>query len=105
MWAVPGEVELLLWFDPSTCGWSPPLEPGGHAPAYDTLRSSSPADFGAGATCVEWNDASDTSAVDDESPGPGGVFFYLIRGETCPLGPGNMGTDSEGVPRTGRACP
>jgi hypothetical protein len=75
---------------------------------YDTLRSAAPDDFEAGATCVESDDASDTSASDAGLPAIGGIFFYLIRAEnSCPgaLGTGPLGYTSSGVPRHGRACP
>jgi N-acetylneuraminic acid mutarotase len=75
---------------------------------YDVLRSADAADFVSGAVCLESDDASDTTAMDAAVPPPGGVFYYLVRGENaCPdaLGEGPLGVRSDGQPIQGRACP
>ncbi|MBI1951002.1 MAG: hypothetical protein HYS34_06540 [Acidobacteria bacterium] len=92
--------------DPALLTWNPPA--GGGAERYDTLRSAAPGDFLAGATCVESDDPSDTSASDAGLPAVGEGFFYLVRAEnSCPgvLGTGPLGFSSSGVPLLGRACP
>jgi hypothetical protein len=75
--------------------WSPPEEMGGDSVRYDVLRSSAASDF-SGAACPAI-DKTVTVANDPSVPGPGGVYYYLVRvrnrcGETT-------GYDSEGVPR------
>ena len=70
------------------------------------LRSSDPSDFIEGAVCVEENDGTDTEAEDVDDPGPGVVFYYLVRAENdCPVGEGSLGRGSDGTPRAGRGCP
>jgi hypothetical protein len=113
IWGTPGEVTglfltptgsqtssaVLDWTAPATGGTISSLR-------YDTLRSASPADFVTGTFCVETNDGPNTTATDSTPPFLGGVFFYLVRAEnSCPAGQGPLGTDSAGVPRSGRSCP
>ena len=73
---------------------------------YDAIRSSDPADFDVGGTCVASN-IQITTSTDTAEPLPGSAFFYLIRAENaCPsVGQGSLGADSDGIPRTGRTCP
>ena len=62
-------------------------------------------DFFGAADCLV-SDETGTTAVDVDTPAPGGTFFYLIRVENdCPGNPGAMGESSSGVPRTGKSCP
>jgi len=105
-WATPGEVHGLAFGDDKvTLSWLVPLDPGGIL-VYDTLRSSSAADFVTEATCVETDDGTDTLAIDTDLPGSGEIFSYLIRAENaCPYGQGPFGNQSNGSPRTGRQCP
>jgi hypothetical protein len=112
VWGPPDEVQSLTATRPSGTSdilidWSP-LPSGGGAPgsmAYDALRSTTANSFEAGATCVESDDSSDTSAIDTQVPAVGGVFHYLIRGDNnCP-GAGSLGQQSGGQERSGRACP
>jgi hypothetical protein len=107
-----------LWFEPGPAGslalsrtptgttltWEAPEELGATFVEYDTLRSSSPADFDGPAICLDSN-SSDTTSDDFDTPSSGSTFHYLIRVENACPGPGSMGTDSEEVPRTGRSCP
>jgi hypothetical protein len=52
--------------------------------------------------CVESRSA-DRVAVDDRTPAPGTVYYYLAAAEhACGRGP--LGADSAGRPRPGRAC-
>ena len=89
-----------------TLTWSAPLSLGGVAVVYDTLRSTSPNDFLAGASCVESNDGADRTAADAATPPLDGAFFYIVRAENaCPAGNGPLGNDSSGNPRAGRTCP
>jgi len=51
-------------------------------------------------------DVADRVAEDFDEPGPGGVFYYLVRAENaCPDGAGSLGARSDGTERTGRDCP
>jgi hypothetical protein len=89
----------------TTVSWSAPADPGTAPVTYDTVSSLVVDDFDldASATCIE-SDASDTSSVDNNTPGSGEVIYYLIRAEsTC--GPGSIGSDTLGNPRTAKACP
>jgi len=81
--------------------WDAPASPGCRTPLYDVLYSTSASDFSS-ATCVP-GESNGTDRVATEATDPSPLLFYLIRVEnTCG---GNMGTDSQGIPRTGRACP
>jgi hypothetical protein len=113
-WRTPGEVlNLDLLATPGSgdaaLTWSQPSSTGGLAVAYDTIRAAGSLDFtGAGATCIESDDGSDTAAVDADTPPAGNVFYYLVRAQNgCPagLGQGPLGAASDGSIRTGRACP
>jgi len=100
----PAEVPFVGFADVETLQWVPPVDSGGVAPTYDTLRSSSASDFDGAAICVEADDGSDAIAVDATNPLSGGLFYYLIRAET-PCGDGSLGELTGGTPRSGRACP
>jgi len=85
-WNVPGPAGTLL-FGPqtptsATLTWGPPSCMGGAPGAllYDTIRSSSPADFVTGAVCVETNGA-DTTSVDAADPPAGQGFYYIVSPE------------------------
>jgi hypothetical protein len=85
--------------------WSPPPIPGAGIVRYDTLRSTSPSDFVAAATCLE-TDGADTGSIDGVTPPAGSAYFYLVRVENdCPGSPGSLGRSSAGLARIGRTCP
>jgi len=100
----PAEVPFVGFADTETLQWVPPVDSGGVAPTYDTLRSDSATDFDGAAICIEADDGSDVSAVDASDPSVGEVYYYLIRAET-PCGDGSLGEVTGGAPRSGRACP
>jgi Tol biopolymer transport system component len=103
-WAVPGETRNLVFLaDKVTLRWSAPLDPGGNAPWYDTIRSDRPDDFTDGA-CVETDDGEDTEATTTTTPPVGGFLGYLGRAENS-CGSGSWGIDSFGQPRDGIDCP
>ncbi|MFQ5719234.1 MAG: M36 family metallopeptidase [Acidobacteriota bacterium] len=111
-WNSPGEASgIAVTHDPATgmttLSWQAPAAPGSTSVVYDTVRSVSGSDFST-AFCVEANDGTDTVAADGATPGPGGVFFYLIRAENiCPgsLGLGDLGLGTSGAARSASACP
>jgi hypothetical protein len=111
IWATPGEVRSLVMThnkatSTSTLSWAAPLLPGGSSDVYDTVRSATPTNFTASATCVETNDGVNTAANDGTTPAAGTAFFYLVRAENaCPSGIGPLGFATGGVPTTGRTCP
>ena len=106
VWAVPGESgEVLSLPGHETIAWTGPGQPGGtlSSVVYDTLRSATPNGFDT-ATCIESDDGADTLASDPQAPGPGLVFYYLVRaGNAC--GSGTLGSGAGGIERSGRACP
>ncbi len=110
VWSAPGESQnLLLTHDKetgeTTLMWDPPADLGATFGLYDTIRSDSPSNFETDAVCVE-TDGSDTTSIDTDSPDVGSSFYYLTRAEnTCPLGQGSLGTDSNGMERNGLNCP
>ena len=111
IWADPGPVDGLLLSAHGLPGeaalsWPPPAEPGAASVRYDTLRSTDASDFLDPATvCVE-SDELDRLAQDDGVPFPGKPHYYLVRVENdCPGSVPAMGTNSDGVPRTGLSCP
>jgi hypothetical protein len=108
VWAIPGETGELVVSDDgttTTLAWSAPTDPGANPGAwvYDVLRSDAADEFGAAGTCVA-TDVAAESAADPDLPVSGSVFHYLVRtGHSC--GEGTLGVDSDGVERTGSACP
>ena len=120
IWATPSEVLNLVVTHvggpagTTTLNWTPPLVPGAVTVRYDTIGSDDPSDFLtlAVTTCVESNDAADTTSTDAVPVAAGSVRNFLIRPENdCPgaAGIGPLGTALMGgipVPRAaGRACP
>jgi len=109
VWMLPGEVpQLVLNRDAEDAGattltWTAPPDPGGTQVAYDTLRSSTPADFTA-ADCIESGDGSDTTASDPVTPASGNLACYLVRARNA-CGAGSPGETSAGIPRTAVDCP
>jgi len=108
-WGTPAEVAGLevQGADPALLSWGA-VTGGGVLVRYDTLRSGVAGDFLSGATCIESDDGSDTTASDAVPPAAGRIFFYLIRAENAcpsPAGMGPLGFASSGSPRQGRACP
>jgi len=104
-WGIPGEVQGLLFAaDGETLTWSAPLELGGVAVVYDTIRSANRTDFVFGASCVESDDGSDTSAIDPQAPQNEAVLYYLVGAENA-CGSGSVGTRSNGSPRSAGSCP
>ncbi len=103
VWAVPSPArDLRLQGAAATqLVWTPPSTPGADAVTYDVIRSVTPEDFGVG-VCVE-SAGLDTQATDTAVPAADGLFSYLVR-VTNGCG-SNLGTRSDGVPRTGAICP
>jgi hypothetical protein len=106
VWATPGEVSDLIFFDWTNLGWSQPAEIGGTSVAYDTLRSRHSDDFVATLRCIESDDGTDLTATDAAFPFPGNLFYYLVRAvNDCPDGDGPLGQASSGAPRVAADCP
>ena len=85
--------------------WAAPVNLGGVAVLYDTLRSEESGHF-LSPECVESADGSDTMAVDAATPDPGAAFFYVIRARNaCPAIEWLLGTGSDGFPRFAPSCP
>jgi hypothetical protein len=101
-WSSPGEATNLrvgAGGQPNVLHWSAPLVPGGTGVSYDLLRATRADDF-MGATCLATGQST-TSASDGESPASG--FYYLVRvANACGT---NLGTRSDGTPRTAPSCP
>jgi hypothetical protein len=103
VWQRPGEVPDVGFVDRELLTWGIPSAQGRPALQFDVLRSANRSDFGASAICLESDDDSDLGAFDGSIPGPGAVFYYLVRAQnTCD---GSLGYRSNGVERTGRSCP
>ncbi len=109
VWDTPGEVagvSLEGGGASTTLTWSPPAGGDPAAMVYDVLRSAGASDFVLAAVCLESGSGPDVSALDAESPAPGQVVYYLVRGRNaCPAGVGTLGFDSNGAERPGRTCP
>jgi subtilisin family serine protease len=112
VWSEPGAVEDLRLSIEAGSGaavlaWSPPASTGGVSLRYDAIRSLEPRGFFSTATCIETDDAVDTTALDPDSPAAAGdVFYYLVRTENdCPGSRGGLGGDIDGVDRVARSCP
>jgi uncharacterized repeat protein (TIGR01451 family) len=102
VWAVPGEAMGLSFpnvSDLSLLQWSPPASPGGLLVSYDLLRSTTPGGFSSPG-CVA---SGVTATTAHDSALPGTVFYYLVRSANA-CG-GNLGTRSDGTPRTAGSCP
>jgi hypothetical protein len=106
IWAAPGEVVNALFQSRTVLAWTAPADLGGTSVVYDVVRSTTPSDFQASATCVESNDGLDTQAVDSSTPASGTAFYYLVRAENaCASGQGPLSPDPELWPRVSRSCP
>ncbi len=103
-WSIPGEARDLRFTAPQTLSWTAPSDLGGVTVLYDTIRSGTSSDFVTGATCVESNDGTNTTASDPTQPVVGGPFYYLVRAENA-CGAGPLGKRSTEVERTARNCP
>jgi hypothetical protein len=104
-WGLPTEVLQLQWADPATLSWSAPQNYGSNHIGYDVLRSTNPADFVSGGTCVATNLPS-PSLIDPSLPSVSEAFSFLVRARNgCPSGAGPLGTASNGTPRAGLDCP
>jgi N-acetylneuraminic acid mutarotase len=103
VWSIPGEARELTWSSTSVLSWSAPESPGRipQALVYDTLRSTSPADFDP-AICVETNGTDATSTVEAVPP-TGSVYFYLVRPENA-CGGGSLGNGTAGPRPPGVTC-
>jgi len=109
IWATPGEVrdvEFNYVFGQLALMWSPPAEPGGTSPTYETIRSQNPSNFLTSVSCLVWGSPTANFYIDNEVPDPGVEFCYLVRAENaCPSGSGTVGTNSDGVSRFAVSCP
>ena len=101
VWSVPSvALELTVTGGAvASLSWQAPLQAGGTSVAYDLVRSDTKSTF-ASAACVE-SGGLDRIAVDAATPAP--IFYYLLRTEN--LCGGNLGTASDGTPRSGINCP
>jgi hypothetical protein len=79
--------------------WSAPSAPGGSVVHYDLLRAPASGSFQT-PTCLSTNTTS-TSGVDAASPAK--IFYYLVRSRN--VCGGNVGTKSNGTPRSAGTCP
>ena len=106
VWSAPGEVTAVTFADPTTLAWAAPADPGGTPESirFDTLRSTSPANFASAppTVCLDHGDLV-PSTTDTEVPPPGIIFYYLVRASN-PCAAGGLGTSSDGSPRIGIAC-
>lgn len=102
VWAIPGEATSVRFPTPgdtATLQWTAPAAPGGTLLRYDLLRSASKSDFSA-AACVASGLTATTAA---DATAPASALYYLVRSRNA-CG-GNLGAGSNGVPRSGAACP
>ena len=103
-WSVPGPATEAI-FVPDQMGqfsWSAPSQPGCETPVYDLVRFEDPSNI-ASIVCLAYGTTWTMAQVGDEPPAPGVCHYYLVRARNdCG---GNIGTDSEGVPRSAPDCP
>ena len=110
VWSTPSETrDMLLTHDKQTATttiqWSEPANPGANSVTYDLLRSLTASDFNGADVCFESDDV-DLMATDATTPANGTAYHYLSRAvNSCPLGDGDLGSDSQSTPRTGAPCP
>ena len=111
VWSTPGEAKNLVvgkQAGTALLAWTPPLDFGATATAFEALRSTSASNFVSSAVCLTLADPSQPAATDAQTPAPGGRFYYLVRAENaCPggAGAGPLGFASTGQERPGRSCP
>jgi subtilisin family serine protease len=102
LWSPPGPaggLELTRNSLTTVLSWDAPASAGGNTVRYDVLRSIVSSDFST-ASCL----ASGTlSKIFFDSVKPASVFYYLIR-STNACG-SNLGSGSDGNPRSGPDCP
>jgi hypothetical protein len=105
LWTTPTEALNVRFTSPSTLQWDVPGQPGASSVLYDAIRSSNPADFVNGASCLA-TDTSSLTASDATAPALGATLNYLVRAQnSCPSGAGPLGFASSGNARTGLNCP
>jgi DNA-binding beta-propeller fold protein YncE len=106
VWDRPSEVRTLRFAaDKRTMNWLAPTSLGGTSVSYDALRSGTPNDFQAAATCVATGIGA-TTTTDVNVPTTGLRFFYLVRANNaCPNGRGPLGFASSGGEVLGGVCP
>jgi hypothetical protein len=78
IWTTPGEVRDVGFdfvFGQLALTWSAPAEPGGTAPAYETLRSMNPSNFLTNTTCLVWGSPTVSFYIDSEVPDAGTSGF------------------------------
>jgi uncharacterized delta-60 repeat protein len=86
----------LTWTVPESHQW------GSTAVTQDILRSTDPATFDSAACVATDLPGTTTGFTDTEEPQGSAAWYYLVRIEnSCGS---KMGTDSQGTPRSGRAC-
>jgi hypothetical protein len=110
VWATPGAVTDLTLNkddqDRAILAWSAPAAPGALVVTYETVRSDDPSDFMTGAVCLMSVDPTATTSMDEEMPGQGSAFHYLVRAMNgCPVGTGPLGEGSDGSSRPAISCP
>jgi uncharacterized repeat protein (TIGR01451 family) len=101
-WAIPGEATALLFPgtpDLNAMQWNPPVIPGGTVVYYDVLRSNTKNGFST-ATCVGTGLTATT--ISDPTPPSAGLYYLVRARNVCG---GRLGTQSDGTPIIGPACP
>ncbi|MGH9870256.1 MAG: chitobiase/beta-hexosaminidase C-terminal domain-containing protein [Candidatus Polarisedimenticolia bacterium] len=111
LWAAPDELPITLIFTNVTnLEWTSLALAAGPATFYDLirglasdLRSAGPGHQFDAAVCRLDNGPA-PAMTDMELPGPGGIFYYLVRGENA-CGTGLYGRGTDGAEEVSLACP
>jgi len=77
----------------------------GLAGAYNLYRDTLGSLSGLGYGACERQGLATNSATDSDAPASGGGFFYLVTAKNPLREEGTKGSDSDGLERTGTACP
>ena len=107
VFAVPSEIlNVALLDDKTTLTWDSDAANSGSGTKYDVMRGTIaqlPVGGGAAETCAA-NESTGTTLTGLATPAAGTGHYYLVRGgNSC--GTGGYGTESDGGPRAGVACP
>ena len=103
-WSVPTAARNLALTKVSgaTLTWEAPETPGCLTPVYEVLVSTSPDGFSSPAYCLTVGSGGTTRTATDAIEPPPDLFYLVRVSSGCGS---NMGTDSQGTPRSGGDCP
>jgi hypothetical protein len=108
-WNPPSEIPNLKFTNKTALTWGQPIDPGSiEVMLFDVMRQPAPLTYTTSYSCLRGS-LTVATTTDTQTPPPGGVFNYQVAGKnecvTVQNRPEDLGTSSDGRPRTGVSCP